>query len=129
MKWLASIPLVLVLAACASNDTPAPTRPIVIDSQPIERPNLTLPPVDRYNAQDVEWIIVTPENAENVFARLDREGRAVSLFAVTEQGYENLAVNIREALRVIQQQQAVIDSYQEYYIRVDSQIAQHNAKQ
>lgn len=129
MKWLASIPLVLVLAACASNDTPAPTRPIVIDSQPIERPNLTLPPVDRYNAQDVEWIIVTPENAEDVFARLDREGRAASLFAVTEQGYENLAINIREALRVIQQQQAVIDSYQEYYIRVDSQIAQHNANQ
>jgi len=129
MKWFVTIPFVLLMGACASNNDPVTARPITIDSQPIDRPDLVLPPVDRYNARDLEWIIVTPDNAEQVFSRLDREGRDGALFALTAQGYENLSINIREALRIIRQQQAVIEGYKEYYILVNSRITEHNANQ
>lgn len=124
MKYIAMVGL-LLLAAC---DTPEPTtKPIVIQSQPIQRPALTLPPVDPFRARDVEWVVITPENADEVFQRMQAQGQAPALFGVAERGYENISINTAESLRVILQQQAVIDGYREYYLRVDRNLAQHNS--
>lgn len=119
-----AIPL-LVACAPATKGTQA----IVIDSKPITRPELVLPNVDRFKAQDVEWIIITPENAEEVFAALQRHGRPVVLFGLDESGYKNVSVNTQEALRIIRQQQSVIAGYKQYYISVDGQIVKHNSEQ
>jgi hypothetical protein len=127
MKWLILASAIFVVGC--STPTPDPVRPIVIDSQPITRPSLTLPLVDRYNARNVEWIIITPENAEEVFSDISQTGKPVVVFALTEEGYENISLNTSEALRVILQQQSVIDGYRAYYIRVDGSIAAHNANQ
>lgn len=124
MKWLLAIP-VLALAACATPDEPT-TRPVVIQSKPIERQPLNLPPVDPYTARPVEWIVVTPENADEVFRQMEAEGRSPAIFGLDEQGYENLAINTQESLRVIMQQQAQIDGYRAYYLRVNRQIEAHN---
>jgi len=126
MKWLLTIPL-LALVACGGGDMSEPTRPVVIQSQPIQRPNLNLPEVDPYNARPVEWVVVTPENADQVFAEMEAEGRAPTIFGVDEEGYENIAINTQESLRVIMQQQAQIDGYRQYYMRVNRRIEQHNS--
>lgn len=123
MKWIALVALV-ALAAC--NTPEETTRPIVISSQPIDRPALNLPPVDEFNARPVEWVVVTPDNVDQVFADMQARGEAPALFGVNEQGYENIAVNNQQALRVIMQQQAVIQGYREYYVRVDRNIRTHN---
>lgn len=125
MKWIAIFGLMLV-AACAKTDI-EPTKPIVIDSKPIERPNLTLPPVDQFRAENVDWIIITPENAAEIFAEMEARGQAAVVFAVDEDGYEAISLNNQQALRVILQQQTVIDGYQQYYIVADRNIANHNA--
>ena len=127
MKWLI-LTSIIFIGGC-STTSPDPVRPIVIDSQPIARPALTLPAVDRYNARDVEWMIVTPDNVEAIFAEIAQAGQPIVIFGLTEEGYENISLNTSEALRVILQQQSVIDGYRAYYIRVDGSIAAHNAKQ
>jgi hypothetical protein len=124
MKWIALVAFV-GLAACATPPDDL-TKPIVIDSKPIERPALSLPPVDKYNALPVQWIVVTPENVEQIFSEMRSKGQAPALFALTENGYENISINTQQALRVIMQQQAIIDGYQQYYVRVDRNIQTHN---
>lgn len=125
MKYIAMAGVMLFLAAC---DTPElETKPIVIQSQPIQRPALNLPPVDPFRARDVEWVVITPENADRIFQEMEARGEAPALFGVDERGYENIAVNTQESLRVILQQQAVIDGYRAYYLRVNRTIEQHNS--
>jgi hypothetical protein len=116
---------IMSLVAC----TPAPELldPVVIQREAIDRPTLNLPPVDKLTSQNVTWTIVTPDNAEQVFADMQASGGAPVLFSVSATGYENISINTQEALRVIVQQQAVIDGYQVYYIRADGTIAEYNS--
>lgn len=124
-KGLLSLALILGLAAC-STEVPNEVKPITIRTEPLKRPGLTLPPVDRFRARRVEWIIITPDNANEVFAQLESRGQPIVLFGVTETGYENIALNTAESLRIIVQQQAVIAGYERYYLEADSIISEHN---
>jgi hypothetical protein len=121
MKWLILTSFVFI-TACAMR--PDPVEPLVIRTKPLERPELVLPTVGTFKSRDIEWIIITPENVDEVFASLKHP---VVVFAVTQTGYESLSINTKEALRIILQQQAVIDGYKQYYIITDGSIAAHNA--
>lgn len=126
MKQLLFI-LPIVLVACSQSPNRPPPQNVVIQSQPIERPPLNLPGIDRLNPRDVEWIVVTPDNIDQVFAELQRQGKSPSLFAVDAQGYENIAINTQQTLRTILQQQAVIEGYEEYYLVINATIQNHNS--
>ena len=113
-------------AAAACTPVTDTVDPITVQTEPLARPSLTLPSVDRYNARPVEWIVVTEDNAEQVFAQLASTGQPVAVFGLSERGYENLSLNTRDALRVIQQQQAIIDGYERYYVEADRVIYEYN---
>lgn len=125
MKWFLIIPLAIIVG-CGETQDNDPVRPIVISSEPIARPELNLPNVDQYTARNVNWIVITPENAVQIFSEMEARGQAPALFALDENGYENISVNTQEALRIILQQQAQIDGYREYYIIVNRRILTHN---
>lgn len=114
----------LVLAGCMGK--PDPVEPIEINRVPLTRPSLLLPSVDRYNPKQVPWIIITPDNADEIFAELNDKGKAVVLFGLSAEGYENISINTAEALRIIMQQMAVIEGYATYYIEVDDIIYEYN---
>ena len=65
--------------------------------------------------QDVEWIIITKENAEEVFKKIKEGGGEYSLFAVTDTGYEKLALNFADIRNKLAEQRQIILSYREYY--------------
>ncbi len=124
MKYLAVIAM-FALAGCAGTQK-EPVEALRIDAKPLERPALNLPPIDQVRARDVEWIIITPENADQVFADIRDGGDAVVVFALTPEDYENLSLNTREALQIILQQQAVINGYRRYYLTTSREIDEHN---
>ena len=123
MKTLLLLSLFL-LAGCAGK--PDPVEPIAISRVPLTRPNLLLPSVDRYSPKPVDWIIITPDNADEIFAALNDQGKAVVLFGLSAEGYENISFNTAETLRIIMQQIAIIDGYATYYIQVDDIIYEYN---
>lgn len=102
--------ILLILSGCAS----APQR-IEVSASPIPKPELVLPKSDRISARPVEWIIVTPENYQEVFDKLSKSGRPVVLFALTDKGYENISLNLSDIRAFIQQQKAIIAAYENYY--------------
>ena len=74
-----------------------------------------MPPVDELNMRNVEWIVLNENNVDAVIARLNSEGKAFALYALTGEGYGNLGLNFSDIRALVQQQQAIIAAYEGYY--------------
>jgi len=68
---------------------------------------------------DVRWYAITSDNVAEFLFDYERENGAVAVIATSVLGYENLALNLSEIKRYIEQQQAIIDYY-------ESQVAMNN---
>ena len=102
--------MIISLAACSTQP-----QQIEISTKPVEKPTLTLPPVDEINMRNVEWIVINEANVEAVIAKLNSEGKAFALYALTGEGYGNLGLNFSDIRALVQQQQAIIAAYEGYY--------------
>lgn len=109
--------LPLSVAACST-----PERRIEIGAKPLERVPLDLPSVDPITLDEVEWILITPENAESVWQDLEKKNYDVVLFGLTDRGYENLSVNTAKIKQLVIQQKSVIAAYKRYYEQTESAI-------
>lgn len=98
--------LCLMLANCA----PKPA-PVVVDVVPIARPNIVLPHVTPLELREVKWIIVTPDNIDSVLA----SSGAPVFYALTSEGYKNLALNTADLRSFIEQQKIIVQAYVQYY--------------
>ena len=112
------------LSGCASF-MPEVTK---YSTEPVERPLLVLPESEIINMKDVDYIVVTRENVEEVWAELEASGKSIVLFALTHEGYENLALNNADIIRYLSEQKAVIIAYKEYYEKADKAIVDANDK-
>ena len=95
-------------------------------SEPVERPLLVLPESEIVNMKDVDYIVVTKENVDEVWAELEASGKSIVLFALTADGYENLALNNADIIRYLSEQRAVVVAYKEYYEKADKAIGDAN---
>ena len=64
---------------------------------------------------DVEWIIVTKDNVDEVMEKVKAEGGDYALFAVTDEGYKKLSTNFADIRNKLYEQNQIILSYKEYY--------------
>ena len=76
---------------------------------------LNLPAPLPLSLQDVNWIIITKDNADEVFEKVKSSSGDYALFAVTDEGYEKLALNFAEIRNKLAEQRQIILSYKEYY--------------
>lgn len=81
----------------------------------MDKTPLNLPDPPPLRTKPIEWIIVTTENHEEVFKRLEGKGNNLVLFALTDEGYQQLAVTIAEIKNLINTQRIMIGKYREYY--------------
>jgi hypothetical protein len=89
-----------------------PPPRIVTETEFVKPPRPSVPKPDELNLRDFEFIIVTPENVEEVFANM-RGDKA--LFALTSKGYENIALNLSDIRAFIQQQNVIIATYEKVW--------------
>jgi len=111
LSVLGFLSLTLLISGCSSLQP----RQIEVSTVPVEKPQLELPSTDEIRLRNVEWTLVTPDNADEVFAEAEESGRPVVFFALTDKGYENLGLNISDIRALIQQQQTIITAYENYY--------------
>lgn len=123
MRTAIAIGLVLLVAACSQPST----NPVEVSYTPVSKPELILPEVDQITTRDIDWIVVTEDNFEEIVADLKASGDSVSLFAVTADGYEAIAVNLANVQKLVRQQQAIIAAYERYSRDVDRAIDRGNA--
>lgn len=109
---LVSLMLMFVISGCT-------TAPLQVSSKPVDRVPLILPNVDRYYNRNVEWVVITPANAEKVFAKLKKEGKPIAVIGLSGQDYKALSLNTADTQVLIKQLQSLISAYKKYYIAVE----------
>lgn len=117
----------IVLLAVSACSTTLP-REITVSAKPIDKPELVLPSIDRLRARDIEWVVITLENFEEQVQKLIVTGKPVVFFALTDKGYESLALNLNDVRSLVQQQQAIIAAYEGYYKNTNSALDAANAE-
>jgi len=105
----------LLLSGCASFGWKSSVKPIEIQTKAVERTRLNLADPAPLKARELSWVIITPENAGEVWKKLKEENTDLVLFAITDDGYEQLAVTMAELRNLIAQQRTIILKYKEYY--------------
>lgn len=86
-----------------------------VNTTPVERQPIVLPSVDEFNSREVEWIVVTPENANDVWADLLESDQPIVIFALTDDGWKNLSLNLADIMKLVEQQRSIIAAYKKYY--------------
>lgn len=101
---------ILLLSSCSS-----PVAKINVSSKAVEKPVLTLPPVDVVRMRTVDWVIITEKNFADVIAKAKKNDKTIAFFALTDDGYANLGLNFSDIRALVQQQQTIIGAYEQYY--------------
>lgn len=115
---LTAITLPLFVSGCASFGNlfgGSTVKPVEIQTKAVERTPLNLKQPEPLKARELEWIVITPENAEAAWKKLRDSNTDVVVFALTDDGYETLALTMAELRNIISQQRAIILKYKEYY--------------
>jgi hypothetical protein len=109
------IAVALSLSGCAGFGFGSSVKPIEIMSKPIERMPLNLAQPAPLKLKRIEWFVVTPANVDSVFEKLANEKQNQVLFAVTDQGYMELAMTMAEIRNFINTQRQIVIQYKQYY--------------
>jgi hypothetical protein len=102
----------VILAACSKPEPEVVTQ-VEVRTVQARPPAPIVPSIDQLRLRPVNWIIITPDNVEESFARI-QSGELV-LFALTAEGYENISLNLSDVRSMIDQQQRVIAIYQRQF--------------
>ena len=79
------------------------------------KPALKIPPKDPVKLHDVNFIVVTEENIEEVFSKLKEDEKVPVLFSLDGKDYKLISLNVRLLLDYIKYQKVVIGLYKDYY--------------
>ena len=78
-----------------------------------EKINLKTPTLEEM--EKLRWIVITSNNANEVFAKMKAEGLDPVLFGLSDEDYELLAKNFAQIRSTLKQTQDILDRYKEYY--------------
>jgi len=81
----------------------------------VERAPLNLSEPEAAKMEKIQWVIITSENAEEVFAKLKEQGKDPVLFGLSDEDYELLSKNFNQIRAYMIKQRQIIDQYKEYY--------------
>ena len=111
--WLLPV-MALFLVGCAGNKV-QPEAKVVIQKVIEKKLPLNIANPEPLNLDHVEWVIVTRENIDEVWAQIEGDNEGVALFALRHGDYERLAMNIAEIRKLIGEYVIILKQYKEYY--------------
>jgi hypothetical protein len=81
----------------------------------VEKTPLSIENPQPLRLRPVDWIVVTPQNWEEVFKQMQSKDQNLVLFGLTSEGYQALSVTIAELRNLINTQRIIIQKYKDYY--------------
>ena len=106
---LVSLILITLLTSCSS------VKKLEIFKEEVPRAKLNLEKPTPLQMEKIHWHIITSENAEEVFKKLEEDGIDPVLFGLTDKDYELLSKNFAKIRNQLKIQNDLIDKYKEYY--------------
>jgi len=113
LAWIVAVPLMvcMLLSGCSIGGE----KKIKIFSVEQPREKLNLPEPMPLTLEDIRWIIITSENAQEVFKKLEEAGIDPVLFGLTDKDYEMLAKNFAQIRQKLQETNNLLEEYKKYY--------------
>lgn len=107
----------LLLSGCTSlfSFNRDEVKPVEVLTKEVERTPLNLPNPEPIEPLPFKWIVITPENAEKVWEKLQEKDTDLVLFGLTDEGYEAISINMVQIRNYIDKQRTIILKYKEYY--------------
>ena len=111
LAWIIAVPLMLclLLSGCSG------VKELSIFKEEVPRAKLNLEKPTPLQMEKIHWHIITSENAEEVFAKLEKEGIDPVLFGLTDKDFEMLSKNFAKIRNQLMQTNELLDKYKEYY--------------
>ena len=121
LAWIIALPLILclLLSGCSG------VKKLEIFKNEVEREKLNLKKPTALELEQLRWIIITSENAEEVFKKLEEQGIDPVLFGLTDKDFELLAKNFARIRNQLKITNDLLDKYKEYY---EGDIEEENEK-
>lgn len=102
------IPLIF-LTSCSG------VKQLSIFKEEVPRAKLNLEKPTPLELENLKWIIITSENAEEVFKKLEEQGIDPVLWGLTDKDFELLAKNFAQIRNQLKITNDLLDKYKEYY--------------
>ena len=109
MSVLVSLILLTSLTSCSG------VKQLEIFKKEVPREKLNLNKPTPLELENLRWIIITSENAEEVFKRLEEEGIDPVLFGLTDKDFQLIAKNFAQIRNQLKITNDLLDKYKEYY--------------
>ena len=122
IKIISIIVLSCFLTSCGL--LPEKTVSIFTMEKSREKLNLKTPTLEEM--EKLRWIVITSNNANEVFAKMKAEGLDPVLFGLSDEDYELLAKNFAQIRSTLKQTQDILDRYKEYYEATPKQSTDTN---
>jgi len=106
LVWLT---LVTFLTSCSG------VKQLSIFKQEVKRQELNLEKPTPLQLEQIKWIIITSENAAEVFKKMEEQGLDPVLFGLTDNDYQLIAKNFAQIRNQLKITNDILDKYKEYY--------------
>ena len=93
----------------------AGVKKLEIFKEEVPRAQLNLEKPTPLELENLRWIIITSENAEEVFKKLEADGIDPVLWGLTDKDFELLAKNFAQIRNKLVETNALLEKYKEYY--------------
>lgn len=104
---LAILPISLIVSSCSGNITE-----VITQTEYTEKRIMIKEPPEPILFPDTEWFVVSNENFDEVMKKIEQDVGSMTFFAITPDGYENLALGVNDLRRYILQQKEIIAYYE-----------------
>ena len=112
---LLSLTLIISLTSCSG------VKKLEIFKTEVEREKLNLKKPTPLELEQLRWIIITSENAEEVFKKLEEQGIDPVIFGLTDKDFQLLAKNFARIRNQLKVTNDLLDKYKEYYEEEDNE--------
>ena len=120
LKLIRSVLLLLILitflTSCSS------VKELSIFKEEVPRAKLNLDKPTPPELEQIKWIIITSENAEEVFKKLEEAGIDPVLFGLTDADYQLIAKNFAQIRNHMVKTNRLLDEYKKYYEPEDKEV-------
>ena len=90
-------------------------KSLSIFKEEVKRQELNLNKPNPLVLERIKWHIITSENAEEVFAKLEAEGIDPVLFGLKDKDFKLIAKNFAQIRNQLKVTNELLDKYKEYY--------------
>ena len=99
----------LLLSGCSG------VKKLSIFKEEVKRQELNLEKPTPLQLEQIKWIIITSENADEVFKKMEEQGLDPVLFGLSDEDYQLIAKNFAQIRNQLKLTNDILDKYKEYY--------------